>query len=230
MDITLHSMEYGRSDAEPLVLLHGNGEDSTYFEHQIPCFAKRFRVIALDTRGHGASPRGAAPFTLDQFVEDLAAFLDEQGIGEAHLLGFSDGANIALLFALKYPARVLSMVLNGGNLFPEGLTDEVREEDAASFEAALREGDEHQLELLRLMMDEPRIDPAELAQIDVPVLVVAGTDDMIAEDHTRLIAHSIPDAELRFIEGDHFVASGNPAAFNQAVETFFEKTSKAAGA
>lgn len=219
MDIELHFTECG--DGEPLVLLHGNGEDSTYFEHQVPLLAERFRVFALDTRGHGGSPRGTAPFTLDQFVEDLAGFMDACGIGAAHLFGFSDGANIALLFALAYPRRVSSMVLNGGNLFPEGLTEEVRREDAASYEEALAKGDEHQLELLRLMMDEPRIDPGELATIDVPVLVVAGTDDMIEEAHTRLIAESIPGAQLRFVEGSHFVAAEDPQPFNEVIASFY---------
>ena len=63
-------------------------------------------MIALDTRGHGKSPRGDKPFTIRQFAEDLRAFLDEQGIERADLLGFSDGGNIALIFAMRYPQRV----------------------------------------------------------------------------------------------------------------------------
>ena len=59
MDVDLHYREQGTG--EPLILLHGNGEDGSYFEHQMNAFASRFRVIALDTRGHGRSPRGEAP-------------------------------------------------------------------------------------------------------------------------------------------------------------------------
>ena len=219
MDITLHFTESGAG--EPLVLLHGNGEDSTYFEHQMGLLARRFRVFALDTRGHGGSPRGAAPFTLDQFACDLAGFLDTRGIGAAHLLGFSDGANVALLFALAHPSRVKSLVLNGGNLFPEGLEPEVRAKDAGALAQARAAGDERQMELLRLMTDEPRIRPAELGTIRVPTLVVAGTDDMITPAHTLLIAQSIPGAQLRFVEGDHFVAAGNPDAFNRVLADFY---------
>ena len=221
MDVKLHSIEAG--SGQPLILLHGNGEDGTYFASQIDYFKQAFRVIAVDTRGHGKSPRGSAPFTLDQFVCDLAAFMDERSIEAAHLLGFSDGANVAILFALKHPNRVLSMVLNGGNLFPEGLLADVRAEDAESYRVACEQGDERKLELLRLMMDEPRIDPAELARLHIPVLVIAGSDDMIEESHTRLIAASIPEAQLRFVEGDHFVAAGNPDAFNEAVGAFYEE-------
>ena len=119
MDITLNYVETG--EGFPLVLLHGNGEDHTYFKRQMEPFSPKYRVIALDTRGHGDSPRGSAPFTLDQFAEDLREFLDQRGIAKCHLLGFSDGGNIALLFALKYPQYVEKLVLNGANLRPSGV-------------------------------------------------------------------------------------------------------------
>ena len=64
MDIALYYQEKGNQ--EPFILLHGNGEDGTYFRHQIEYFSRRYRVIALDTRGHGKSPRGTAPFTIAQ--------------------------------------------------------------------------------------------------------------------------------------------------------------------
>ncbi len=218
MDIQLHSIE--RGNGEPLILLHGNGEDGTYFARQIERFQSRYRVIAVDTRGHGGSPRGTAPFTLGQFADDLAAFMDDHSVDSAHILGFSDGANIALLFALAYPGRARSLVLNGGNLFPEGLTEQTRHEIDEEYEQALAAGDDAQLELLRLMIDEPHIDPSDLAGLHVPTLVVAGTDDMISEAHTHLIAASIPGARLAFVEGTHFVAAENPDAFNRTVDDF----------
>lgn len=220
MDIQLHYTEHGCG--EPLILLHGNGEDGTYFEHQIAFFQDRYRVIAVDTRGHGQSPRGTAPLSLGQFALDLRAFMDGQAIRSAHVLGFSDGANVALLFALDYPERVKSLVLNGGNLFPEGLTEQTRREIDEEYEQALTAGDESQLELLRLMIDEPHIDLSYLVGLCMPVLVVAGTNDMIEEAHTRLIADSIPNARLAFVGGSHFVASENPEAFNQVVASFLE--------
>ena len=219
MDVALHYTESGAG--EPLILLHGNGEDSTYFEHQLPFLAQWFRVIAVDTRGHGRSPRGEAPFTLGQFTQDLGAFMDELGLASAHLLGFSDGANVALLFALANPQRVRSLVLDGANLFPEGLEPAVRAEDAESCRQALASGDTHQLELLRLMMDEPHIDPAALAALRIPALVTAGTHDMIQESHTRLIAASIPGARLSILAGTHFHAHENPDPFNQVVGEFY---------
>ena len=221
MNIQLHYTEHG--SGEPLILLHGNGEDSSYFEHQIAFFQDRYRVIAVDTRGHGKSPRGTAPLTLNQFADDLSAFMDELDIASAHILGFSDGANVAILFALAHPTRVKSLILNGGNLFPEGLTDQTRREIDKEYEQAVLANDENLLELLRLMIDEPHIDPAQLAALSIPTLVVAGTDDMIEEAHTRLIAESIPNAQLTLIEGTHFIAFENPDAFNRVVSEFLVK-------
>ena len=221
MNIQLHYTEHG--SGEPLILLHGNGEDSSYFEHQIAFFQDRYRVIAVDTRGHGKSPRGTAPLTLNQFADDLRAFMDELDIASAHILGFSDGANVAILFALAHPTRVKSLILNGGNLFPEGLTEQTRREIDEEYEQAVATNDEDQLELLRLMIDEPHIDPVQLSGLNMPTLVVAGTDDMIEEAHTRLIAESIPNAQLTLIEGTHFIAFENPDAFNRVVSEFLVK-------
>ena len=119
MDIKLNFTQKG--EGEPLILLHGNGEESGYFKNQIEEFSRHFKVIAVDTRGHGSSPRGEGPFSLSRFAEDLKSFMDEQNIPKAHILGFSDGGNIAMLFALKYPERVDKLILNGANLFPSGV-------------------------------------------------------------------------------------------------------------
>ena len=108
MDIALSYQEKG--SGEPLILLHGNGEDSSYFRHQIAHFQDRYRVIALDTRGHGKSPRGSAPFTIRQFARDLYDFMETRKIAEAVLLGFSDGANIAMRFAMEHPERVKALI------------------------------------------------------------------------------------------------------------------------
>ena len=76
LDISLYYQEKGQGI--PFVLLHGNGESGEYFKKQIEYFSNQYRMIAVDTRGHGKSPRGTAPFTMDQFAEDLNAFLEEK--------------------------------------------------------------------------------------------------------------------------------------------------------
>ena len=86
MDISLYYREKGNK--EPFILLHGNGEDGSYFENQIDYFSDKYRVIALDTRGHGKSPRGNAPFTIEQFSRDLYDFMTGLEILNAIILGF----------------------------------------------------------------------------------------------------------------------------------------------
>ena len=225
-DVQLHYIEQGQG--QPLILLHGNGESCDYFEHQIAHFSGQYHVIALDTRGHGKSPRGEKPFTIQQFAEDLHDFMDENGIEKAILLGFSDGGNIALTFALKYPERVEKMIVNGANLFPSGVKPlyqwpiEIGYRIAKMFskksDKALRNA-----EMLGLMVNEPHIEPSELSHLTMPVLVVAGTNDMIKDSHTRLIYKNLPNAQLSIIEGDHFVANKNADAFNKVVDLFLRK-------
>lgn len=227
MDISLHYTENG--DGEPLILLHGNGEENGYFQYQKEYFSGQYRVIAIDTRGHGKSERGTAPFTLQQFAEDFKGFLDEHGIEKAHILGFSDGANIALLFALRYPGRVKKLVLNGADLHPSGVKPTVQIPivigyKLASFFAKRNVEAKRNAELLGLMVNEPDIRPEELSGLRIRTLVIAGTRDMIKEAHTRLIYESLPDAQLAILPGDHFIAKKNPEEFNRVVGAFLEET------
>lgn len=225
-DIQLHFKEQG--EGQTLILLHGNGENCDYFEHQIQYFSNQYHLFAIDTRGHGQSPRGEQPFTIKQFAEDLHDFMDEKGIGKAILLGFSDGGNIALTFALKYPERIEKLILNGANLFPSGVKPlyqwpiEVGYGIAKLFSKKSEQA-KHNAELLGLMVNEPHIEPSDLARLTMPVLVIAGTKDMIKESHMRLIYKSLPNAQLNIIEGDHFVANKNPDAFNKVVDAFLRK-------
>lgn len=223
MDIQLNHIEQGAG--QPLILLHGNGEDSSYFVHQIDHFSKSYRVIAIDTRGHGQSPRGDKPFTIKQFVEDLHEFMDEKSITKANVLGFSDGGNIALTFALKYPERIQKLILNGANLYPSGVKPRYQWPIIAGYHIAKlfankSEDAKHNTELLGLMVNEPNIEPSDLTKLTMPILVIAGTKDMIKESHTKLIYKSLPNAQLSIIEGSHFIANKNPKAFNVAVEKF----------
>ena len=115
--------EYFPADpqAPTLILLHGNGEDHTYFVKQIPAFSPHFRLVLMDTRGQGQSTGGDGELNFSVFAADLLALMDHLQIAKAHLLGFSDGGNLALTFALAHPERVQSLILNGANLEPGGV-------------------------------------------------------------------------------------------------------------
>lgn len=226
MDIRLNYTERGAG--KPLILLHGNGENHKYFVNQIGYFSKKYRVIAIDTRGHGKSPRGTAPFTIRQFADDLYHFMEEQSIEKAHILGFSDGGNIAMVFAMKYPERVDRLILNGANLYGAGVKPSVQIPIVLGYRfASLFAGKSAKArknaEMLGLMVNDPKLRPEELSAIHRKTLVIAGTKDMIRKKHTQLIAENLPEARLIFINGNHFIANQNPKEFNRAVEHFLEK-------
>ncbi len=225
MDINLYYQEKGNK--EPFILLHGNGENGSYFRNQIDYFSDRYRVIALDTRGHGKSPRGTKPFTIEQFSRDLYEFMVSLELSNAVILGFSDGANIAMKFAIKYPDKVKALILNGGNLNPKGVKRstqipiEIGYKIAGRFASKSTDAKKN-AEMLGLMVNEPNIEPNELSKITAPTLVICGSSDMIKESHTKEIAENIPNARLSIIKGNHFIANKRYAAFNKEVEDFLQ--------
>ncbi len=229
MDISLYYQEKG--SGTPFVLLHGNSQDGSYFRSQIDFFSDNYRMIAVDTRGHGKSPRGNAPFTMNQFVEDLNNLLNKLELSQVILLGFSDGANIAMKFAIKYPEKIKALILDGGNLNTKGVKGttqfliELGYKVTKVFSKKSRAA-KRNMELLGLMVNEPNIKIKELHSIQIPTLVIAGKKDMIKESHTREIADNIPNAELSIINGNHFIANQESKAFNQEIEKFLVKTLK----
>lgn len=225
MDIEHFFIEKGQGEA--LILLHGNGENCDYFQGQKDEFAQNFHVYAIDTRGHGKTPRGNAPFTIRQFADDLLDFMDAHQIGKAHLLGFSDGGNIAMIFAMKHPDRVNRLILNGANLDAKGVKPSVQIPIEIGYRIAkifarISQTAKLNAEMLGLMVNDPNVPSEELVKIQAKTLVIAGTKDMIKDEHTQLIAQSIPNAQLVILEGNHFIANKCPQAFNDAVLKFLK--------
>lgn len=182
-------------------------------------------VYAVDTPGHGRSDVGEGKFSLYRFADDLRDFMVDKGIEKAVILGFSDGGNVALIFALKYPEMVDKLILNGANLRPSGVKLSVQLPiyigyAITSFISIFDKKARKNRDILGLMAKEPRISPEELGGIKSPTLVIAGTNDMIKEKHTRRIAESIEGASLVFVEGNHFIAYEEPERFNAAVDAF----------
>ena len=229
MNIEHHYIEKG--EGFPLILLHGNGENNEYFTHQIEYFSKHYRVIALDTRGHGKTTRGEEEFTLVQFAEDLKKFLDSMAIKKVIILGFSDGGNIALLFALKYQEYIQALIIDGANIYPSGVKTHAQLSMRAGYAVVSlfapfsKKALAHK-EMLRLMTHEPNITPSELAKITVPTLVMAGSRDIIKKEHTKEIYHALRKARLAIIDGDHFIATKKFEHFNEIVDKFLKLSDK----
>ncbi|MFE9450179.1 alpha/beta fold hydrolase [Streptomyces sp. NPDC006739] len=104
----------------PIVLLHAGFVDHTMWDEQIPAFAKEFRVIAPDARGHGRSANASRPF---RQADDLAGLLHHLGTGPAVLVGISMGAMIAVGTALEHPQLARALVISGGGTDEREFTD-----------------------------------------------------------------------------------------------------------
>jgi 3-oxoadipate enol-lactonase len=105
-------LAYGEAgQGPPLVLLHGLGSSRNDWLMQLPVFIPRFRVIAVDLRGHGSSPKPAGPYRLELLAVDVARLLRRIDAHPAHVLGISLGGAVAQQVALDYPELVHSLVL-----------------------------------------------------------------------------------------------------------------------
>jgi pimeloyl-ACP methyl ester carboxylesterase len=218
--VKLYYETYGQG--QPLLLLHGNGESINSFRYQIAELARHYQVIAVDTRDHGQSAATKGVLTYDLFAQDVLALLDALHLPAAHVLGWSDGGNTGLSLALHHPARVKSLITMGANLFADSTAIDGRL--MRYVQQASHRGPQRERRLNALMASYPRMQPAELAALNVPVLVLAGEKDVIKTSHTQLIAASIPGAQLRLLPGlTHYAPQEDPAAFNQVVLEFLAR-------
>jgi pimeloyl-ACP methyl ester carboxylesterase len=222
--IKMYYEEYGTG--EELLLLHGNGESIASFKNQIPDFSKMFRVIALDSRGQGRTTQDGKKLTYELMAEDVNSFLSETGLTNVNVVGWSDGGNIGLILAMMHPEKVKRLSIMGANLYNDKTSvDDKMNKSFRSLRASIVEdgepGSEFSLQLIDLALHEPRISPEQLKAIDCPTLVMAGSNDIILESHTKLIASKIKDSKLIiFDKGTHYEPRDNPGRFNKAVLEF----------
>lgn len=102
-------------EAETLVLLHGAMSSTRRYYSMVPGLARHYRVVRMDTRGHGRSqvPPADMAFDMNRLVKDVVELLDHIGAGKVHLLGNSAGGYISQNVAIRHPDRVASLLLFG---------------------------------------------------------------------------------------------------------------------
>lgn len=181
---------------EPLILVHGNGEDHTIFDKAVEVLQSHFTCYLLDSRGHGESTR-LDVLNYEDMADDVLALMDELELPQVNFYGFSDGGIVGLLAASKAPQRFKNLIVSGANLFPRGIKDSVY--------YGIKMGCFFKKDpKLRLMLEQPNITGERLRRITARTLVLAGQHDMIKELHTRTIARCIPGAKLHILpEEDH---------------------------
>lgn len=196
---------------EPLVILHGGLSHSEKTKkYLLPAVKRNFKVFAYDRTGHGRTANQKGSFHFNFQTKELIAFLEDVVKEPAHLIGISDGANIALMAAIARPELIRSVVSIGGNTTASQIRmkfgkPEVSAESQAEHD---RLSPDHPSELIKkvatafkVWKSEPSIAITKLAKIKCPVLVLAGDDDVISAKESEKIYQAVANARLAIVPG-----------------------------
>jgi pimeloyl-ACP methyl ester carboxylesterase len=235
--IRLHYEVHGPEDGPPIVLVHGFASD-----YQLNWVGTRWqetltkaghRVIGLDCRGHGSSdkPHDPAAYALEIMAADVRRLLDHVQVETANYLGYSMGAKIGVQSMLDFPKRLERSVLGGvgwGGAFRAaqeiakalrgGSIDSPVAKTFYDFAKARPSNDLKALAAC-ILGPQPEPEPAALASIKNPVLVVVGGQDDIVSDVDRLI-ESIPTARLVTVAGRNHMSAVPAGEFKKAALEF----------
>ena len=230
-DLEVHYLDAG--SGPDLILLHGGlATAEMMWGDRIGSLAQKYHAIAPDSRGHGKTRNSGHHLGYDQMADDTARLADALGIGSPMLLGYSDGAQIALEFAIRHPGRARGMVLGGvvsepHDAYVKGLTEwgfTVPHADTEAIQQSFGDeffnetkrvhgydGEDWHLfldQIAKLWVGVPHYADEQLKAIETPTLIAVGDRDAMAglEQALRLFT-LLPKAELAVIpNGDHGVA------------------------
>ena len=221
-----------------MILLHGGLANSEYWGNQVPALAAAgYRVILIDSRGHGRSSRDERPYTYELMASDVVAVMDALKARRAAVVGWSDGAIIGLVLAMKHPDRITRVFAFAANMDPSGVKPDVLAnptfarfgtEAATSYArlSATPGGYDAFAKAINRMWDtEPNYTAADLSRIATPVAIVDGDhDEAIKRAHTEYMARTIPGARLIILPGaSHFAMLQQPGEFNAAMLAFLRE-------
>ena len=224
-----------RKKKPSLVLLHGGMSSSgSLLRNLAPHFDKNYRVAAFDRRGHGRTADTDAPFHYEEMADETIAFLEHLG-GKHYVVGHSDGGNVALIVAMRRPDLLKRVVLVGANYHFDGmrpmpmfhLEGEQFEEWATKYGELSPSGKEHARDVitktLHMFDTEPAFSVEDLKKISVPLLVMAGDDDLMELSHTTSMFEAIPGAQLAIVPGtSHAVLKEKTKLSSKIIRNFFE--------
>ncbi len=228
---------------EPVLLLHGGFCSLESLRKISDALVPDHQVFAFERPGHGRSADIEVDYNYEAGVAEALAYLEAHGLESAHVIGYSDGAIIGLLLARDHPDRVRSLVAISANLDPTAFThspegagaprlsalppaaDPKPDMERMHYDRLSPDGPGHAdavlAKLFRLWTSEPRIDPASLAAVASPTLIMAGDRDTIRPDHSLLIASSIPGAQLCIVPGtSHGLVGERPELIASIIREF----------
>jgi pimeloyl-ACP methyl ester carboxylesterase len=221
---------------DPLVLLHGAFAGASSFAAQTPALvAAGYRVHVPERRGHAHTPDVEGPLTYSVMADDTIAYLEQEIAGPAHLVGWSDGAVVALLVAQRRPDLVHRMVLIGQyyNLAgrrPGTDLDQFLESPEAvtylrgDYDAISPDGPDHfpvvYEKTLHMIRAEPQIDLGTLDTVGAPTLLLQGDQDEVTVEHSLAVVAALPDARVAVLPGTHGLPLEIPELVNPLLVWF----------
>jgi len=218
----------------PVILLHGGLGHSGNWGHQVSALIDAdHRVVVIDSRGHGRSTRDSRPYMYELMAADVLAVMDTLHLEKAAVVGWSDGACVALILAAQAPARIAGVFFFGCNMDPSGTKPFVatpvvercfarHTQDYAALSATPDQFKPFVAAVSAMQRTQPNYTAHDLAAITVPVAIVHSEhDEFIKREHAEYLARSIPGAELILLPGvSHFAPLQRPGQFNDAVLAF----------
>ena len=231
----LYSYEWD-NEGDAVVLLHGGLSKTSSWDYiMVPPLEDRFHLFAYDRTGQGFTGDQVGSLHFEFQTREAIAYLEDVVKEPAHLIGWSDGANIALMVAIQRPDLVKSIVAIGANYHYSGVMqafDEINisEEDQAEYNLISPDAPHTLLEKTQRMYaiweNEPRLSLAEVSTIQCPVLVLVGDDDVITHSHTVELYEALPLGQLAVIPGtSHFVLKEKPEIMNAIISGFLNDLS-----
>lgn len=245
-NVALFVSETGKADGTPIVLLHGGLGSRGDFLPLAKHLATEFRLVAIDSRGHGRSALGDAPLSYHQLEQDIAAVLAELDLANAGIIGHSDGGIVALRLAASGIVQPRFVVAVGAHwhLPPDDPTRETYqgilvEERRGMFAEQIQtyEVENPAPDFTRLFdatknmwigSDDHSYPGASVRSIATPLLVVHGDEDfLVSRAQAFDLAEQVEGARLLNLPlASHTVLEDSPEDVLPAFRSFFASLAK----
>lgn len=222
---------------KPVILLHGGLGHGGNWGYQVPALVgSGHRVVVVDSRGHGHSTRDARPYRYELMASDVLAVMDTLQLDRAAMVGWSDGACVAMVLGIQAPERVAGVFFFGCNMDPGGTKEFVptpiidrcfgrHAKDYAQLSTTPDDFDSFVGAVSDMMRTQPNYSAHNLARIRVPVAIVQSEhDEFIKPEHADYLVRSIPGAKLTLLPGvSHFAPLQRPEQFNRVMLAFLAR-------
>ena len=227
----------GQGESEAVLLLHGGLSQTSHWDTCIlPAIEDSFNVFGYDRTGHGFTGDQDGSLHFEFQTQEAIAYLEDVVKEPAHIVGYSDGANIALMVAIKRPDLVKSIVSIAANYhhggihplpeFDGNISVEDRAEYAVTSPDAPHTLDEKIIRMNEIWKVEPDIAQDDLATIQCPVLAMAGDDDVVRHEHTIDLFERLPLGQLAIVPGtSHGLVKEKPAIVQALIADFLSDLS-----